>query len=119
MEKSVTRAKPNPLLIVERMGIAEDQQTLFLQTFLGVSPRTIKRRLEGEAPSKGELLQLEMLSNVNDLANRMFGSQEQAREFLNTRLPAFDNKTALQLLDSVNGYERVKSVLIGQAYGMF
>jgi putative toxin-antitoxin system antitoxin component (TIGR02293 family) len=119
MEKTVTRAKANPLLIVERMGIDEDQQVLFLQNFLGVSPRTIKRRLEGEAPSKGELLQLEMLSNINDLANQMFGNQEQAQTFLNTKLPVFGNKTAIQLLDSVEGYERVKSVLIGQAYGMF
>jgi putative toxin-antitoxin system antitoxin component (TIGR02293 family) len=119
MDKAVLETKRNPLLVVERMGIEEDKQTEFLQTFLGVSPRTIKRRLEGEAPSKGEQLQLEMLSSVNDLANRMFGSQDEARAFLNTPLPAFENKTALQMLSSVDGYERVKSVIVGQAYGMF
>ena len=113
------RSKPDPKRIVESLGIGADKQSQFLQTFLGVSSRTVKRRLDGEAPSKGEQLQLEMLSNVTELANQMFGSQADALRFLNTPLPAFDNKTALDMLGSVQGYERVKSVLIGQAYGMF
>jgi putative toxin-antitoxin system antitoxin component (TIGR02293 family) len=114
-----TRSKPNPRGIVESLGIEASQQAQFLQTFLGVSSRTVKRRLGGEAPSKGEQLQLEMLTNVNDLANQMFGSQADALRFLSTPLPAFEGKTALDMLGSVEGYERVKSVLIGQAYGMF
>jgi putative toxin-antitoxin system antitoxin component (TIGR02293 family) len=116
---NVSVRKPDPRRVVESLGIGADEQSQFLQTFLGVSPRTVRRRLEGEAPSKGEQLQLEMLANVNELANQMFGSQENARRFLGTPLPAFEGKTALQMLDSVQGYERVKSVIIGQAHGMF
>lgn len=116
---NVVVRKPDPRRVVESLGISTDEQSQFLQTFLGVSQRTVKRRLEGEAPSKGEQLQLEMLTNVNELANQMFGSQENARRFLVTPLPAFEGKSALQMLDSVQGYERVKSVIIGQAYGMF
>jgi putative toxin-antitoxin system antitoxin component (TIGR02293 family) len=116
---NVAVRKPDPRRVVESLGIGADEQSQFLQTFLGVSLRTVKRRLAGEAPSKGEQLQLEMLANVNELANQMFGSQENVRRFLTTPLPTFEGKTALQMLDSVQGYERVKSVIIGQAYGMF
>jgi putative toxin-antitoxin system antitoxin component (TIGR02293 family) len=109
----------NLLSVIRRLGIEENEQTHFLTNFLGVSPRTVKRRLEGESPSKGELLKLEMLASVNDLAVRMFGDQQQAREWLGTPLPTFGNKTALEMLESVQGYEKVKSTIIGQAYGMF
>jgi hypothetical protein len=85
---NVAARKPDPRLVVESLGIGADEQSQFLQTFLGVSPRTVKRRLGGEAPSKGERFQLEMLANVNELANEMFGSQENARRFLTTPLPA-------------------------------
>lgn len=119
MDTLTLSAKPDLFSVIEGLGIDDSDKELFLQQFLGVSQRTVKRRLEGDPPSKGEQLQLEMLANVSDLAKRMFGSQAAARIFLNTPLPAFDNRTALELLNSVDGYERVKSVIIGQAYGMF
>ena len=65
--------------------------------FLAISPRTLSRRLETAEFEMGERLKLEMLGSVLELAL----------------------KTPLQLLDSVPGYERVKSELIGHVYGMF
>jgi uncharacterized protein (DUF2384 family) len=67
----------------------------------------------------GERLKLEMLGEVRELALTTFSSEAAANRWLKTPRPSFDHKTPLQLLDSVPGYERVKSELIGAVYGMF
>jgi putative toxin-antitoxin system antitoxin component (TIGR02293 family) len=87
--------------------------------FLAISPRTLLRRLETAEFEMGERLKLEMLSSVRELALKTFSSEEAATRWLKTPRPSFGSKTPLQLLDSVPGYERVKSELIGHVYGMF
>jgi putative toxin-antitoxin system antitoxin component (TIGR02293 family) len=87
--------------------------------FLAISPRTLQRRLETAEFEIGERLKLEMLSSVRELALKTFSTEEAATRWLKTPRPSFGNKTPLQLLDSVPGYERVKSELIGHVYGMF
>jgi putative toxin-antitoxin system antitoxin component (TIGR02293 family) len=87
--------------------------------FLAISPRTLSRRLETFEFEMGERLKLEMLGEVRDLALKTFPNEDAANRWLKTPRPSFGNKTPLQLLDSVPGYERVKSELIGQVYGMF
>jgi uncharacterized protein (DUF2384 family) len=62
---------------------------------------------------------LEMLDSVLELALKTFPTEEAASRWLKTPRPALSNKTPLELLDSVPGYERVKSELIGHVYGMF
>ncbi|MGL4612122.1 MAG: antitoxin Xre/MbcA/ParS toxin-binding domain-containing protein [Trueperaceae bacterium] len=87
--------------------------------FLDISPRTLLRRLETQEFEMGERLKLEMLSSVHELALQTFSSEEAAIRWLKMPRPSLDNKTPLQLLDSVLGYERIKSELIGHVYGMF
>jgi putative toxin-antitoxin system antitoxin component (TIGR02293 family) len=87
--------------------------------FLAISPRTLLRRLETSEFEMGERLKLEMLSSVRDLAITTFSSEKAATRWLKTPRPSLGDKTPLQLLDSVPGYERVKSELIGHVYGMF
>lgn len=87
--------------------------------FLAISPRTLLRRLDNAEFEMGERLKLEMLASVRELALQTFASEESALRWLKTPRPSFSNKTPLQLLDSVSGYERVKSELIGHVYGMF
>ena len=88
-------------------------------SFLAISPRTLSRRLETAEFEMGERLKLEMLGSVLELALKTFPNEETATRWLKTPRPSFNNKTPLQLLDSVPGYERVKSELIGHVYGMF
>lgn len=106
-----------------QIDVAEVIQTFENQSevaaFLNISPRTLLRRLETSEFDMGERLKLEMLSLIRELALQAFADEAAATRWLKTPRPSFDNKTPLQLLNSVTGYERVKSELIGQVYGMF
>lgn len=111
-------------MVLKSVQVASDVVEIFetqseAAAFLSISPRTLLRRLETAEFEMGERLKLEMLASVRELASKTFSNEEAALRWLKTPRPSFDNKTPLQMLDSVPGYERVKSELIGHVYGMF
>jgi putative toxin-antitoxin system antitoxin component (TIGR02293 family) len=108
---------PQQINVAEVIQAFENQSEV--AAFLNISPRTLLRRLETSEFDMGERLKLEMLGLIRDLALQTFTDEAAATRWLKTPRPSFDNKTPLQLLNSVTGYERVKSELMGQVYGMF
>ncbi len=90
-----------------------------LVQFLGVSPKTLERRLKDKTWSKAEQYKLGMLEHLSREATQVFGDEEKAVLWLNSPIPGLDNQAPIELLDTVEDYERAKTSLLRQAYGMF
>ncbi|MFK7602402.1 antitoxin Xre/MbcA/ParS toxin-binding domain-containing protein [Deinococcus sp. SM5_A1] len=87
--------------------------------FLGVSPKTIERRLQTGAWEKAEQYKVDMLLHLKKEAADVFGDPAQSALWLTTPTPALDNQAPIMLLDTIGGYERARNALLRQAYGMF
>lgn len=87
--------------------------------FLGVSGRTYERRSQEGKLREAESVKVEFLEGSLSLASEVFGSEAKARTWLNTPLVPFGGKSPLQMLDSVQGYERVRNSLGRIRYGMY
>lgn len=108
--------RPGTLLKAEAVS-ARDK--LELAQFLGISPKTMERRLQSNAWDKAEAYKLDMLLHLEREASEVFGNAERAAQWLASPIPALDNAAPIELLDSVDGYERAKNALLRQAYGMY
>jgi len=103
----------------ERVGARVGLSDGALAAFLGISPKTYGRRRQAGALEPGESLRVEMLEQMVRLAGEVLGEPERARRWLTQPLVGLGNKAPLELLTSIEGYERVRNSLYRQAYGMF
>lgn len=90
-----------------------------LREFLGISEKTLERRLKDGEWNAGERLRLEMLERLVAEATRVLGNEQRALDWLYEPIPALDNQAPFGLLDSIAGYERARNLLLRTAYGMF
>lgn len=89
------------------------------RAFLGVSEKTLERRLKDGEWNTGERLKLEMVGQLLSEANRVYDDPERALLWLHEPVPGLGNKAPFELLDSIAGYERAKASLLRGALGMF
>jgi putative toxin-antitoxin system antitoxin component (TIGR02293 family) len=90
-----------------------------LREFLGISEKTLERRLKDGEWNAGERLRLEMLERLVAEATRVLGNEQRALDWLYESVPALDNQAPFGLLDTIAGYERARNLLLRTAYGMF
>jgi putative toxin-antitoxin system antitoxin component (TIGR02293 family) len=101
--------------IIRQAGLHEDD----LANHLGISSKTYSRRMMRGTLEPAESMQVEMIERSLHLATELLGDTDRARTYLHTPLVALENRSPLQLLTSIAGYERVRDSLYAQAYGMF
>jgi putative toxin-antitoxin system antitoxin component (TIGR02293 family) len=87
--------------------------------FLGISDRTYERRSREGRLREAESVKVEFLESLLALAADVFRDEAKGRGWLGTPLVPFGNNTPLQMLDSVQGYERVRNALNRIRYGMY
>lgn len=92
---------------------------LSMAEFLGVSDRTYERRSQEGQLRAAESVKVEFLDGALTLATQVLKSEAKGRGWLSTPLVPFGSKTPLQMLDSVQGYERVRNALNRIRYGMY
>ena len=86
---------------------------------LHISPKTLERRIESDSLEPGEAIFAEMLERIQRETAEYFPSLADAQAWLTSPLLGLGNKSPLDLLTTIRGYDRVREALIGQAYGMF
>ena len=104
--------------------IAELSQTFQLSVkqigeLLDIHPRTLQRRQESGRLEEAELLKAQMLDETFNVALTVFGDTERARAWLFSPLPALEFKRPVDLLGTIRGYERVKTLLGQIAFGTY
>jgi putative toxin-antitoxin system antitoxin component (TIGR02293 family) len=101
--------------IIRQAGLREGD----LANHHGISSKTYSRRMLRGTLEPAESMQVEMIERSLHLASELLGDTDRARTYLHTPLVALENRSPLQLLISIAGYERVRESLYAQAYGMF
>lgn len=86
---------------------------------LHISTKTLERRLESGTLEPGEAIFAEMLERIQGETNDYFPNPDDARAWLTSPLLGLGNKSPIDLLTSIQGYDRVREALLAQAYGMF
>jgi putative toxin-antitoxin system antitoxin component (TIGR02293 family) len=95
---------------------------LGLKDFLDVviPPRTLKHRRQRKEPlSIDESDRLARIARVYKLASRVYGDVDDARDWLKTPVPRFEDKTPLAMLRTAAGEHAVQEFLIQLDEGYF
>ena len=79
-----------------------------------MTAREIPRKRQTHAEPRRE-----MLDTLLDLGTRVLGSEERAGQWLKSPILSLEGKKPIELLDTVEGYERVKNKLLQIEYGTF
>lgn len=104
---------------LERLGRRAGMDENELARFLGVSPKTLRRRAERGVLGEAESMKTEMLHATLDEARRVLGDEAAARRWLTSPVASLDGLRPLDHLDSIAGYERVRETLTKIEYGMY
>jgi putative toxin-antitoxin system antitoxin component (TIGR02293 family) len=99
----------------KRLGATSEQ----MAEYIGVTFRTYQRRAKRGRLADAESAKVEMLDSLLDLAKRVLGSEDEARQWLTSPILSLESECPINLLDSVKGYERVKNKLLQIEYGMY
>jgi len=86
---------------------------------LGIHPRTLQRRQESGRLEEAELLKAQMLAETFSLATTAFGGADKAREWLFSEAAALDFRRPVDMLKTIPGYERVKTLLGQIIFGVY
>ena len=86
---------------------------------LGIHPRTLQRRQESGSLEEAELLKAQMLDETFGLATKVFHDADQARNWLFSEIATLDFGRPVDLLKTIQGYERVKQLLGQIAFGVY
>jgi len=113
----VFTAKPFSLAesVSKRLGATREQ----MAKYIGITYRTYQRRAQKGELEDAESAKVEMLDSLIDLAQRILGSEEEAREWLTSPILSLGGERPIDLLATVRGYERVKNKLLQIEYGTF
>jgi putative toxin-antitoxin system antitoxin component (TIGR02293 family) len=77
----------------------------------GVWCETMPRRAQLKTMSNAGRVDDALVGRVFEQAKRVLGSAEAARLWMRSDLPSLGNRNPLELLCSIEGYERVRAVL--------
>ena len=101
--------------------LSDDLQLSVRETgeLLDIHPRTLLRRQETGRLEEAEVLKAQMVEETFDFAARALGSEEVARKWLFSELPALAFARPIELLTSIKGYERVKTLLGQIVFGSY
>lgn len=101
--------------------LSDDLQLSVRETgeLLAIHPRTLLRRQETGRLEEAELLKAQMVEETFDFAARALGSEDVARKWLFSELPALSFARPVELLTSIKGYERVKALLGQVVFGSY
>ncbi len=86
---------------------------------LDISERTLHRRQQTKRLEPLEQMKTEMVNRVFERATSVLGNQSNAKIWIKSELPVLDNKSPLELLTTIEGYETVKTMLGRIASGTF
>ncbi len=86
---------------------------------LGIHPRTLQRRQESGRLEEAERLKAQMLDETFAFALTVFRDAEKVRTWLFSELPALEFKRPVDLLGTIRGYERIKTLLGQIAFGTY
>ena len=86
---------------------------------LGIHPRTLERRQKSGTLEEAELLKAQMLDETFALATTTFQGPEQAREWLFSEVAALEFQRPVDMLTTITGYERVKTLLGQIIFGVY
>ena len=86
---------------------------------LGIHPRTLQRRQESGSLEEAELLKAQMLDETFELATMVFHDADRARNWLFSEIATLDFGRPVDLLKTIQGYERVKQLLGQIAFGVY
>lgn len=98
-----------------RLGATSGQ----MAEYIGVTQRTYQRRAQRGKLADAESAKVEMLAALLDLGQRVLGSENEARTWLTARILSFGGARPIDLLDTIQGYERVKNKLLQIEYGTY
>ncbi len=86
---------------------------------LDIHPRTLQRRQESGRLEEAELLKAQMLEETFSLATTAFHDAKRAREWLFSEVAALGFKRPVDMLKTIPGYERVKTLLGQIIFGVY
>ena len=101
--------------------LSQDLQVSVKQVgeLLSIHPRTLQRRQEGGRLEEAEKLKAQMLRETFAFASTAFGSAEKARTWLFSELAALEFRRPVDCLGTLEGYERVKTMLGQIIFGVY
>ena len=86
---------------------------------LDIHPRTLQRRQESGRLEEAERLKAQMLGEAFALAVTAFGDADTARAWLFSPLPTLAFARPVDLLGTIRGYERVRTLLGQIVFGVY
>jgi putative toxin-antitoxin system antitoxin component (TIGR02293 family) len=101
--------------ILKQAGIDSSQ----ISGFLGIREEAFTRMKRRSRLEPIESKRVELIDQTFRLAENLLGDADAARSYLHSRIMALENRTPLECLNSISGYERIRDSLMAQAYGMF
>lgn len=102
-------------MIRERLGATEAQ----MARYIGVPHRTYRRRARTGYLNGAESLKVGMIDALLNHAERILGSEGEAREWLTSPILSLGDRRPVDLLDTIDGYERVRNKLVSIEYGTY
>ncbi len=101
--------------ILKQAGIDASQ----ISGILGIREEAFARMKRQGHLKPAESTRVELIDQTFRLAVSLLSDAEAARAYLHSRIIALENRTPLECLSSIGGYERVRDSLVAQACGMF
>jgi putative toxin-antitoxin system antitoxin component (TIGR02293 family) len=87
---------------------------------VGVSERTLQRALAGNKPLDSNASDRTLrLAAITDLASEVLGNQDEAERWLAAPALALDQRRPIDLLQSSEGSELVKALLVRMDHGVY
>jgi putative toxin-antitoxin system antitoxin component (TIGR02293 family) len=90
-----------------------------LGEILGINERTLQRRAKSGHLDEAESLKTDMVHATLEFARTVFGNHEQASAWMTSKLPALGFKRPIDVLVTLDGYERARTILGRLAAGAF
>jgi putative toxin-antitoxin system antitoxin component (TIGR02293 family) len=90
-----------------------------LGAILGINERTLQRRAKSGRLDEAESLKTQMVHATLEFAKTVFGNDEQASAWMTSALPALGFQRPLDVLVTLEGYERSRTILGRLAAGAY
>jgi putative toxin-antitoxin system antitoxin component (TIGR02293 family) len=90
-----------------------------LGAILGINERTLQRRAKSGQLDEAESLKTQMVHATLEFAKTVFGNDEQASAWMTSQLPALGFRRPLDVLVTLEGYERSRTILGRLAAGAY
>ena len=86
---------------------------------LGINERTLQRRAKSGRLDEAESLKAQMVHATLEFAKTVFADQKQASAWMTSQLPALQFQRPLDVLVTLDGYERCRTILGRLAAGTY